>query len=161
MLKIRAGKLREIRSSKGWSRRVLAQKTGIFAGQIGKMERGEIVATSRHKIAILAEVLDVPEEMIATSRDKSDAEKWAEYNGLSHPYALELAGDGRIEGAYKDADGRWRMARNARKLPPTEITHERWRERWQRYGASYQRARRDKRRGNGEDGDLTREARTA
>lgn len=142
MRRIKASALRRNREARGLTREELADMTDVFSGHIGKMERGEVERTSPAVISRLARALGVAGEEIAYPSDFSEAETWAMANNKSLSYTLELAADGRLEGAYQDQKGIWHIEQDASVLPPTARSRERWRERWDKWDRDRQRRRR-------------------
>ena len=57
-------KLRNIRISKGWSQRELAEKSGISERTIQNYESGSVMPKKRSSYAILAETLGVEESVL-------------------------------------------------------------------------------------------------
>jgi transcriptional regulator with XRE-family HTH domain len=141
--RIKAHKLRGIREAKGLSRRALGELTGIGPVHIAKMELGDVKETSEEKVEALASALDVLSLQIADEARVSDIQRWAQAHGYSKSTAQQFAQEGRIEGATKDDRGQWSVAIDAKKLPPTELTRARERDRYRKYSKDYQRRRRD------------------
>jgi len=139
---IKAHKLRGIREAQGLSRRALGELAGIGQVHIAKMELGNVTHTSCKKVEALAEALGVVPSQLADDPELSDIERWANAHGYSKTYAQQLALEGRIEGATKNSRGEWSVDIDAAKLPPTEITRIRERDRYRNYRKEYQRRRR-------------------
>ena len=125
--KIKHEKIRALRDAKGLSWRTLAQavsRNGASMHQyhLAKIERGTVEKTTESKLRALARALDTHIDMISEPPELSDCRAWANFHNLSPDYAKHLAREGRIEGAYKDDKGHWRMEADAEKLPPTSIS---------------------------------------
>jgi transcriptional regulator with XRE-family HTH domain len=139
---IKAHKLRGIREARGLSRRALGELSGVHPVLIAKMELGQQTTTHEEKVVALAGALDVPTAQIAGGPPLSEISRWAEAHGYSRAYAIQLAHEGRIEGATKDSRGQWSVDVMAEKLPPTKVTRDRERDRYRQYRKEYQRRRR-------------------
>ena len=113
--------------------------TGIHMYHLEKMESGKVENTSERKVRALARTLETHMDMISEAPGKSDIQRWADNHNLPPDYAKHLAREGRIEGAYKDEHGHWRMDPTAERLPPTEKSREAWKKRYESYGRDCQR----------------------
>ena len=152
MRRIKPQALRQARLRSGLSRPELARRADVFSGHIGKLERGDVLRTSPTLLKLLSAALEVGIDELAEPSEISDIQAWALRNDKSRSYALILAQDERIEGAYQDESGRWHMDEDAPILGPTALSRERWREWWDRYGRDQQRRRRAQRRARSSDG---------
>lgn len=140
--KLKPHKLKAIREAKGLSWRMVGKRSGVNMYQYAKMENGTTKRAIERNIRAIARALDTHIDMISEKPELADIEQWANYHNLSRFYATQLAREGRIEGAYKDQKGTWRMEMDAEKLGPTEESKRVWRERYEKYLREYQRKRR-------------------
>lgn len=150
MLKADGAKIRQIREALGLSRARLAALSEIHEVHLGKIERCEVKETSQANVEALADALGCEVSDISRPKLRSYLEVWAEKHGYSRTYAQQLATEGRIEGAYKGPDGMWVVHPEAAKLPPTEASRQKEREKNKKYRAEYQRRRRARRKKEGE-----------
>ena len=86
-------KLRNIRISKGWSQRELAEKSGISERTIQNYESGSVMPKKRSSYAILAETLGVEESVLLDQNIDFVLRANEQYGNAAMRQAMNLVAD--------------------------------------------------------------------
>ncbi len=86
-------KLRNIRISKGWSQRELAERSGISERTIQNYESGSVTPKKRSSYTVLAETLDVEESVLLDQNIDFVLRANEQYGGAAMRQAMDLVAD--------------------------------------------------------------------
>jgi len=139
-------KIKALREAKGLTLQEAADRVGVYLTNYQKWESGAVERAKESNMRSLARVLDVHIDEISEPPAPTDLEAWAYHNNYSIITAQMFVREGRIEGAYKDEKGHWVVEKDAKRLPPTEMSRALWRSQ-QPLRTRYQRRRRARLRG--------------